>query len=585
MRRTILFIGLGCWLGLAACRDDAPIDTPKAVATIDTALRSDEQHVYAVEWETEATAQRPIAMSGGVHLRGEIVVRAIGSEEGGVRVQAWFRTLPVREIAVGKETVALDAAQMIGPRAEIVLDASGDPRSIVFDETSTPAFRELMTGVLGRLDFRAAAATDASRVVRTGHGLTEVAYARNEAGEIERTFAKAVRIDTVADPGEAPELTAEGTIAVDDAGLPLRIALVDTIAVAERGLTASDRFSAERKHVERADANATPIAGGFTIDPHAPPDTAASAKAMAQQRAEGLTHGDIALQFMVSDVGTAPKSGFVSRAVGYLRGWPERTPEVEALAYEAVGFGRQIVFDLLATADTPESQAALVRLVESDEAAQWEDMPILLQRFTFLQRPTPATARALLDWHARAGESELGTALLYPIGTLCDRVEDAALSTEMHELLVRELESTAKPRRLGALAGLGNAGRMTDAGLVLAHAADVDVEVRAQVFESLRRMPTSGAQTALLVGLKDADSDPAASALRSLLHHYELPISDAPLVEAGRTGAYHPKIERAVANALSGAIDRDDVRVALTSIAERTTDAQLRSDIRARLES
>lgn len=582
MRRIILAIS--CCLALAGCREGAPIDTP-TVAAIDTALRADEQHVYAVEWETAASARRPIAMSGGVHLKGELVVRAIGPEDGGVRVQAWFRSLPTREIAVGKETVVLDAAQMIGPRAEIVLDAHGEPRSVVFDGSSTPAFRELMTGVLARLDFRAAAVSEGTRVVRTGHGLTEVAYAANEAGEITRTFESAVRIDTVTDAGATPELTAEGTIAVDETGLPVRLMLVDTIAISERELTASDRFSAERISAQQMDTAATPLHAAYAIDPHAPPDTAASAKAMAQQRAEGLTHGDIALQFMVSDVGTAPKSGFISRAVGYLRGWPERTPEVEALAYDAVGFGRQIIFDLLATADTPESQAALVRLVESDEAAQWQDLPILLQRFTYLHRPTPATARALLDWHARAGEAELGAALLYPIGTLCDRVEDAALSTEMHELLVRELDAQDPARRLGALAGLGNAGRMTDAGLVLAHANDPDDDVRAQVFESLRRMPTPGAHTALLVGLKDADSDPAASALRSLLHHYELEIPDAPLVEAGRTGAYHPKIERAMANALSGAIDRDDVRVALASIADRTGDAQLRADLRARLAS
>jgi hypothetical protein len=144
-------------------------------------------------------------------------------------VSAWFPNLATRELRVQGQPVELDAAALVGPRAEFLVAADGDVRRAFFAADSPPIFRELMLGVIARLDLRGAGVEATPRTLRGGHGLVAATYRREADGAVIRELAEVLRFDTA--PGatvEASALTAEGRIELDEARVPVRIELRDS---------------------------------------------------------------------------------------------------------------------------------------------------------------------------------------------------------------------------------------------------------------------------------------------------------------------------------------------------------------------
>jgi hypothetical protein len=583
---NVMLRPLALLAALAAC---APTPASDEAATLAVAgpsaplLAVGEVHRYALDWRTEATRALDRGhISGGLTLQGELAVAAIAHGPEGTRVAAWFPRLTTRELRVQGQPAALDESTLVGPRAEFLVAADGDVRRAFFEKDSPPIFRELMTGVIARLDLRGAGADEATRTLRGGHGLVAATYRRAPDGAVIRGISDVLRFDTV--PGAsvaARALTAEGRIELDAAGMPARIELHDSAALSEPvGLVADDRFSLVRTAVDRARVAA--LGDPVELDTHAGPDLQAAARALDRQYAEGYGVMDLAIAMDTMDGGVLPRTGEISRAAAALRGWPERAADLVPLVRSAGDGGRQLAFDALAAAGTPEAQAVMCSLLAEAADAAWPGRSLLVQRFAFVAAPTPATGEFLLATVAaaeRAGDRELRQAALFPLGTVTGRVPDAWLAERMHAALVAHAEHEDDALRTAAVGGLGNAGRADDLSRLLAALGDPHGGVRVEAAAGLRSRVTPAATGALLGALADEDPAVASRALSVLRKHHFQGEADPALVERARLGQYNHRLDRAIASSLIASRERPEVHAALVAVVERASDPQLADDL------
>lgn len=585
MKRPIVIL-LAAVIGCSSAPPVPPASSVIEIATAPT-LRVGEVHVYALDWSSEAARAEQQAVSGGVRLQGELAVSAISHERDGTRVAVWFPSLPTRDVGVQSEVMELDEATLVGPRAELIVAPDGDVRRAFFDRGAPPIFRELMTGVIARVDLRAASADGRSRTLRGGHGLVEATYRREADGAITRELEKILRFDTA--PGievDASAVVSTGRIEVDASGVPTSLELHDSVDVVEGlGLAGTERFSLQRMRIDHASVDA--LRDPLELDPTAGPDFEEAARELDRQYADGLTMQDIAISMDAMDGGLLPREGEFSRAAALLRGWPERAAEIEPLALRALDGGRQLAFDMLAAAGTWQAQDVMCSVLADPRAATWTERALLVQRFAFVAAPTSATGEFLLELFAeadRTGDDELRRATLFPFGTVAGRVQDALLAERMHGVLVDAAAHQDAGVRAAAVAGLGNARRVDDLERLLAAVRDEDHGVRVEAVAALRTRVVPETTAALLGALADDSPAVASRALEVLRKHHAEGAADSRLVEHARAGRYNADIDRAMASALVGHRDVAEVRVALSAIAERTTDRELAAALRSTLE-
>lgn len=582
---TVKIFGLLVALAGACTPVPAP-DAAPAAASVEAGaptLEVGEVHRYALDWQTAATRkQGRTGVSGGMTLQGELAFAALGHGPEGARVSAWFPRLPIRALDVQGQPVVIDEAALVGPRAEFIVAADGDVRRAFFTADSPPIFRELMLGVLARLDLRAASAGAGKRTLRGGHGLIEATYRREADGAVIRELAGVLRFDTA--PGasvDADALTAEARIELGDDRMPVRIELHDSAALAEQiGLVADDRFSLVRTVVERASVVA--LVDPIEFDPTAGPDLEATARELDRQYADGYALEDLAIAMDTMDGGVLPRSGEISRAAASLRAWPERAAQLAPLARQAGDGGRQLAFDALSAAGTPEAQAVMCSLLAEAQRGQWPERALLVQRFAFVAAPTPASGESLLELIAaaeRAGDAELRLATLFPLGTVTGRVQDAALGERMHAVLVAHAQHEDDGLRAAAVGGLGNAARAEDLPRLFAALTDPHGGVRVEAAAGLRTRVTPETTDALLAAIADEDAAVASRALTVLRKYHYQGAADPALVERARLGQYNDRLHRAMASTLVGSRDHPEVLAALASLVQRSDDPQLAADL------
>ncbi len=581
---TLRALGLLLTL-VGACTSAPTIDvaTTTVAAATAPALELGQLHRYTLDWRSVATRTHARGgVSGALTLQGELAVAAIDHGPEGTRVSAWFPRLATHEVQVQGQPIALAEAALVGPRAEFLVAPDGDVRRAFFAADSPPIFRELMLGVIARLDLRGAGAGPATRTIRGGHGLVEATYRRDTDGAVIRGLAGVLRFDTA--PGTsvaADALTADGRIELDDARMPVRIDLHDAASLrAELGIVAEDRFSLVRTAVEPT--RVVPLIAPLEHDPTAGPDLEAAARELDRQYADGYTVQDLGIAMDTLDGGVLPRTGEISRAAASLRAWPGRAAQLVPLVQRAGDGGRQLAFDALSAAGTPEAQAVMCSLLADAVAAAWPERSLLVQRFAFVAAPTSATGEfllALLAGAERAGDAELRQATLFPLGTVTGRVPDTWLAERMHTALVAHAQHADDSLRAAAVGGLGNAGRADDLPRLLAALDDAHGGVRVEAAASLRTRVTPEATAALLTALADPDPAVASRALTVLRKHHFEGKADPALVERARLGHYNDRLHRAMASTLVGSRDQPEVLTALAALAERSPGPQLAVDL------
>ncbi|MFO0635995.1 MAG: HEAT repeat domain-containing protein [Nannocystaceae bacterium] len=581
MRTATLLLTLALTSSCASPMTPRPTPAGRAegpsTAAIAPVLRPGELHRYALQWRTHGARRRGAAeIDGGLELRGELVVTALGREQGGTRVALWFTALEQAEIAVQGQAVPLDPALLLHQRAEIVVADDGDVRRARFADDAAPVLRELMTGVIARLDMRGATGPELARQVRGGLGLAQVHYTPVADGTIARSLDTLVRFDIAPDLAVGREaLQSQGTLELDPERVPVRIELHDAVGLDDDGLAADDRFTLTRTAVERT-AVPAPIEGGVEIDPTAAADAAAVQQALDRQFAAETTMADVQQVLVTIDGGVLPRQGETSRALAYLRGWPEQLPVLAPQIHAAGDGGRQLGFDMLAGVGTPQAQALMVALLRDEAIATSPSYPLLLQRFAFVDAPTRDSAEFLLERLARADATATErAAVLHPLGSVARRLTDAALSERMHGALVAASAERDADIRAAAISGLGNARRRDDLARLQRAATDEDPGVRTEAVAALRTHVVPGASATLLAALADPDRGVADRAL-TVLHQRHLDGATSPaLLQAARDGGYNPALDRAMAEVLLQHRDDADAREALLAIAARTDDPDL----------
>jgi hypothetical protein len=602
MRRVAILIALAA----LSCGRPSPRDTTSDELAQRASARFTAGDVmrYRFEWSVTSRAEMSrvlgsdLPVEAGLALAGDVQLRVHGPVEGGVLLAFEWTRLERHAIEVmGMDVLPPPAADaLLGEQAFVVVDDEGEMRDVYFGPASAPIFRRLMAGMLAQTDLRVLRRGEAPRPeqVPASSGLAEVVYAWDRPGHIVRELQGYARFDAYSSE-TTPHVEGVADIELGADGAPRRLVSDEIVWVpADDGeahaFHSQTKFSLVRESIAHEPAATSPVLSQLVPhDLQGPPDDEEARRLLAQQFAGDLQLIDVQQAIRSAGLGgLRPSDGFMVEVTGMLRGWPELAFDLESMfAAQHDHRGRALTIDLLASAGTPEAQAVLCRILAAESTRALPEYALLIQRLSFLWRPMPATAKFLLDAHARAsdeGDTRARLAALYPMGTVARRVApvDPIAALAMRAVLGDELEAANEPAAtVAALAGIGNVGAPDDADEVLAYVDDDDAEVRAQAASSLRHSSSRATAAALFALLADDDGYVARAALAVLDHDPQDPQRSRELAVIALGGAFNPQAAGKLASAL-GRRRADDtwVRAALVAMRERA----IAPDERARID-
>jgi hypothetical protein len=559
--------------------------------------------VYDVDWTT-ATEYLPeqgprtgFALVGGVRVKGRLSLEAVGEHEGGMLVAAQIEQVSHHEITIDGHVVPLTAEDVSHQPIYFVIEPDGHVPRLWFSPESSGMSRQLLAGLLERIDFRVAFPAEDERQVRVGQGVGAARYVEAGDGKVHRTLARLVRFDGIEGiDADALSIAGQAVAELDESRMPSSFEVKESASFALDGWVFDANESFSLALVRSDDRPPRPMPADLhawaSRDPSAPPDREEAQRAFAQQMAQDMTLGEIRGALVALEVGSIPPRRFMSKAAGLLRGWPETAHALlepgRALEGNA---SRQLVFDILVAGGTTEAQAVMRELFAHALEEDWPELPLLVNRFGFLERPEPETVTFVVEVEAAArarGHDPLARSSLYTFGSLARQLEydDPWAAASLHARLIEAFEeATVSESRVAAIAGLGNAGRPSDRARLLPLLHDPDDFVRAFTAGALRHMGDAEVEAALLRLLADADSWVASEALSTLDDHLLGPQDSHRLAAMALRGRVHPDVEDRLVNVLITRIE-DDPRVVATLrvIAERTADHAMLARISRHLE-
>lgn len=541
---------------------------------------------YAFSWSNRSAGRGPailpedVPVTGGLELSGILAVRALPPDGENDMIAVSIEGLEQAELRVFDQNVLADPSVLLHATAYVELPAGGELRRVFVSPDMPPIARRMLTGLVGRIDLH----TVSEGSVPATQGLARARYER-EGSTIRREILESVRAD--ANPGPeagAPEVRGDGRLVLDPSGEVSRVENFDVLTIEsddERPLLRADtRFEAVRESVHDEPLLPRPDLQALDeLDLWDPPDDAEARREMARRYADGLTSFDAAMTIRAAGNGLPPPRGFAVRAVGMLRGWPERAQDMLEL-YDASpdDRARLLVFDLLASAGTEEAQRAMLELAGRDAVRDDDLFPQLVQRFGFVPGPRPELGEHLLEAEALAqasGRAESRRALLYPMGAVARRLADAD-PVLAEALLVRVRHalrhSEGPDDAVAALAGLGNAGRAEDYERIVEHTQAEDPFVRGMAAVALRHHRTTSSVDRLFEMLADPDPYVARQAIE-VLDEQRPPDHADRLAAVGLAGDYNASIAYALGDTmLSETGTPSSLESALVAMRNRTDD-------------
>lgn len=564
-------------------------------------LEAGDVFTYDVHWTSDSEGRGPMALDGGQTLSGAMALdatlelRVHRSDERGALVGVELVDVERAELSMLGHDV-LDVQELLGHEALLEVSTDGELGELRLPRTASPMARQLIVGLVSRLGLRRVDRADGRAVVASAQGLAE-AEVRRDGRRVRHQLSVPARLDASwAGESSAPRVGGDVTIELGDDELPASIVGVDWVAVDDLGheplLRSRSSFGLERRGVERGQ-QLLPLPGEDAyarVDPFGPPDDEESRRLLAQRYADGITAFDVEMDVRAAVLGVRPPRGQVVRAVGRLRGWPETAQEmVELFDFVTERRGRSMIMDLLASAGTPQSQAVMRELLGREDVRFGPDFGVLVQRMAFIPDPEPETGRFLVETYARSRTEIEREAMAYPLGSVARSVEsEEPLVAEAMVQVLREQLETASTRtsRIGALAGLGNAGRAVDLEQILAYTADDDAGVRGAAALALRHLTVPQAEERLIEMLADSEHYVADAAQRALRARPESAERAARLAAVGIEGAYHPSVAQDLASVVmeDGAPD-EVVQAALMAMRDRATEDSTRRHLTRWLEA
>lgn len=503
---------------------------------------------YRVSWQTSSAVhvmpgsgmEGRLDTGGASALEGTLVLKVVRAHDHEATLLASFADLETARFTVGAgadaKTVPDDTARaaLVGPSAVLEVDDQGRLTEMRAPKDANAMFGDVMHALATELSFELAKDDVMAWTTeeRTMTGVARNAYRIEKKGDgtqIERRRDGYTKLHAVRSLHEHTP-TAQGTtrIELDKDGAPSSFDAEEEVLLEVRGqnllesktklaLTLASRAPFAFAGEEEIASFQVHTPGG-SLDPRA---------------ADRNLVGKFASEDMAALVaGYAASGSFrrgeLARAAAYLRLHPEECKTLErTFERETSTKGKNIVFDILTSAGSPEAQAAMRRLLDSPTAKASAPLHrMLVQRLALLSEPTSESVGFLRDLERKAstsGDSALANAALVSRGAaLARRMAggDAAAEAEAREMLSRargDLSEMPAKDRSALIKAVGNLQHPDAADALAGHAKDADVEVRASVATALRHSSAPRASRVLFDMMSDADPYVAKSALDSHL--------------------------------------------------------------------
>ena len=552
MRLTVLVL-----LAALGCGRDAPVARFSWPAG--TELR------YAVDWRQSSHARvQERDFDGGVELEADLVLTSRGPRGDATLLRARLEHVQRQAVtAFGQDLRPV----LEGAEALVEIDARGRVRA-VHAPAGVPGhvLNALLTSA--QITLPEMPQADWTAIEDGPQARAEQRYRLDGPLTLRRDVA---RLDAVTGAagvfleGATASLSGSATAVLDPAGHLRSLHATDALDISGPNALET-RSTLSLVLTSRGTAPDLPPLDERALDTHIPGELA---RGLSPSEIDRRFAGDLTIDTIESTVdgyarGIGMPNSWVARATAFGRVHPELIPRLAAKFRATSAQGRELVFDLLSGTGTPEAQAAMRELL--DEVADPWLRAALLQRFSFVWAPEPATLDFLADGWRAAEDPLVAHATLYPLGSAIGAYRDRAAALVLHDELVAALAAAEDPDdKVALLAALGNAGLPEGEAAIAALVADAAGPVRAQAARSLRKL---AAREPLFALLADPEAPVARSALATLA---SLPSQAddlrriAELVEAGR-------ISRAADAALiSFASARREPRI-LAAIAARSAD-------------
>ncbi|MFP2905842.1 HEAT repeat domain-containing protein [Pyxidicoccus sp. 3LFB2] len=545
-----------------------------------------EERTYRFVWDDLQRVELPVptggedsALTGTLHLDGELTLQAIEVRATGTRLRLGLKQLDRHEATVSGQALFPDAASVqaqlpASASAWLELDARGALLAARFSEAEPPMFRQLAQTLAAELfptELRDAAEWHAVESTQTGEVEAHFRFEGDEASRLTRRRARYQSL-RAAGPVKAFQQTLsslthferapDGHLAAVSHDESLEATRTDGRPLLSRRMRLRVTFSTREQKPLPTQAEDKPIVRtpsqiAFEGDPEL---------ALLNSQADGMTV-DEALEVLAAagDPDAIPEPGrFARRAIAALKLAPERAHELARVFQrkDARPALRELMLDLLAGAGHAQAQATMRELIQSPEAREHPAAhALMVQRAGFLESPEPETGRMLAELHARArasGDTSSERASSYALGALVSHLPPGAPEvTEYLGLLEDSLaRAESAEARLHSLRALGNTGTERVLELTVPHLRAEEADVRAAAAEALRRSPQEVATRMLLDALETERERAVQSALLDALDARALGIPELERLRAWVVaGRLAPGAEATLLNVLSHRLD------------------------------
>ncbi len=496
-------------------------------------------------WRVALTAETTVAMGeaplgGRVVFTGPVSVEVTSPRERVLR----FGTPERLEVRVlGRDEA--EPLALAGHRARVRLDAHGAVDEIAVSAGASASFRHLARLVAPELlPPIPASEVRWSAEERTPQGIADATFTRDgrEVRRGPRAYRQLLAAASLGVPASQARVAGGLTAQLDEAGAPVSVRTDERVQIS--GVRSAQRFeasltlTAQRTGVAPGD----PAVASGTFDVLPPMAAAAPAGPDARDRVLAARAGDLTAVALAARVAGATResiggpehAGFLVQASALLERSPEAVRALEA-AWSQPGTSdaaRDLGLDLLASAGSPAAQAAAVRLLRAEVAADAPLAGARVQRLLALDAPAAETVAFLRQVWREGPRPKVRMAAAYTLGAVAHalgRSGEPARADALAAELEAALDDAPDEDRAHYVAALGNAGRPRSAE-VLAELVDApSAELRRAVAIAIRRLPPSAAWGPLLV-----DPDPAVqkAAIRSFASHGAV----APVIRAAAEG-------------------------------------------------
>jgi hypothetical protein len=574
-----------------------------------------QRYVYTLVWTGTQTARllagREQAdqknVSGAVDIAADLELVSYGEQDGATLLGARVARVQRHRFEVLGQDVLADparaAAAFDGREAFVEIEPSGRVRAIRFRNGDESTFKHLMQWLLTQMQVVLPSErgwTDEAEWLAGEPGPFGTSTAKYEKASPEprlvRTRVGYDRLDAVPAAmwtGRPLVLDGKSEVELEPAGqlraLANRESLRLTAASGELlfdGAMSLELVLRESGPVELA------VAPDLTaLERRVPGEVVASPalqRKLLENQAAGMT-ADMLLDDLARYGGTATTPDlhrWMWRATGLLRLHPEACAML-AEPFENLGTsGRYMIFDLLASAGTPEAQKVMRDLLgtpagRSDAIAHG----MMLQRLGLVDEATRETAEYVAQAHRAAAGDDDRHATAFAMGAVVGKLGPGAndVAMRLNGELRDELARARHPRdREMLLRALGNAGREDNAPTLVEYTRSDDPRLRHAAATALRTS-TSASSNDVLIGLVE-DVEPAvqSAALGSLVGHPLAGPQVAALDTAARSGKLDAVNAAQLVTVLAGHIAAEpSVRETLQFLLARSdTDAMLRARIR-----